>query len=330
MKPTVLVTGGAGYIGSHVCRALAHAGFTPVVYDSLIYGKPERVQWGPLVQGDIRDRAALDAAFQTHKPVAVMHFAALISVGESVTQPLETYDVNFLGSFNLCQAMRASGVDTIVFSSTAAVYGTPKVVPIVEDAPKMPINPYGASKWAVEGLLDDLTSGIGWKTAALRYFNAAGALPDDGLGYIREKPLHLIPIALQAILGVRPPLDIYGSDYPTPDGTAVRDYIHVVDLAEAHVLALQALLQGTSRLRLNLGTSRGYSVREIVDACGRITGTAVPTREAPRRAGDPDSLIADATAAQRILGWSPSHSDISRIIADDWIWHQRHFQGRRA
>ena len=323
MTKTVLVTGGAGFIGAHACWALAQAGFTPVVFDNLSAGRKERVQWGPLVVGDIRDAAAVEAAVAAHKPIAVMHFAAQISVPGSVKDPFTTYTTNTLGSLNVLNAMRKHGVSTLVFSSTAAVYGIPEEVPITEDATLKPINPYGHSKLMVEQMLLDLAKADpSFKFAALRYFNAAGASPELGLGYQRPDPFHLVPMVLLATLGKVPPLTLFGTDYPTPDGTAVRDYVHVADLAEAHVLALQSLLAGGDCLRLNLGTSRGLSVKELMTAAALVTGRPVPHTTGPRRAGDPPVLVADASRAQQVLGWVPSRSGVDDILRSDWAWHQ--------
>lgn len=321
----VLVTGGAGYIGAHACKALAENGFLPIAYDNLSAGHATRVQFGPLETGDIRDASRLNAVIAAYKPVAIMHFAALISVPDSVQNPQETWDVNTVGSHVLFSAAKTHGIKHIVFSSTAAVYGTPTTVPIAETAPKAPINPYGQSKLAMETMLADFAAAYGITYAALRYFNAAGATPEAGLGYDRAAPFHLIPLALLATLGKRPPLQLFGSDYPTPDGTAVRDYIHVADLSDAHVKALQHLLAGKPSLTLNLGTSHGYSVKEVVETCARVTGHPVPHAMAPRRAGDPAELVADATAAHALLGWNPTRSSLENIIATDWAWHhQRH------
>lgn len=323
-QPTILVTGGAGYIGSHTCRALAAAGFLPVVFDNLSEGHKNRVQWGPLLEADITNPAQLHAAFQQHQPQAVMHFAAQISVPYSVSHPLETFTTNTVGSLNVLQAMQQHGVRTIVFSSTAAVYGTPESSPIPEDAPKNPINPYGHSKRMVETMLETFATAYQFRSAALRYFNAAGATPQSNLGYQRQNPFHLIPLALQATLGQRPPLQMFGTDYPTPDGTAVRDYIHVIDLATAHVLALQHLLQAppATTLALNLGTSQGHSVQQVLNTCQAVTGIPVPHTTAPRRAGDPAQLVANANKAQQLLNWHPQHSTLENIIRTDWLWHQ--------
>jgi UDP-arabinose 4-epimerase len=319
----VLVTGGAGYIGSHTCYALHQAGFTPVVLDDLSAGHQSRVQWGPLAVGDVRDAATVARVLATHQPMAVLHFAGQISVPESVGNPLHAYTTNTLGTLNLLNAMAQHGVQTLVFSSTAAVYGIPSTVPIPESAPVQPINPYGQSKLMVERVLADYAAANpAFRFAALRYFNAAGAAPEVGLGYQRPTPFHLIPMVLRATLGLSDPLKVFGTDYPTPDGTAVRDYIHVLDLAEAHVKALQHLLAGKASLTLNLGTSRGYSVQAVLQIAEQTTGRPVPHSIAPRRAGDPPSLVADAARAQTLLNWQPKRSELAQIISTDWAWHQ--------
>lgn len=317
----ILVTGGAGYIGSHACKALNDAGFLPVVYDNLLAGRRERVKWGPLEEGDIRDATRMKEVFEKYRPKAVMHFAGLISVPDSVKNPEETFSVNTYGSQVLLETMLACGVKTIVFSSTAAVYGTPENIPIREDAAKKPINPYGESKLKTENLLAQYAAEEGFAYAVLRYFNAAGATPEEGLGYNRPNPFHLIPVAMLATLGRIPPMQLNGSDYPTPDGTAIRDYIHVADLIEAHILALQYLLEGKGNLTLNLGTSKGYSVQEVLDTSRKVTGKEVPHSRAARRPGDPAALVADATEAAKVLNWRPTRSSLENIIQSDWIWH---------
>ncbi len=320
---TVLVTGGAGYIGSHTCLALHQAGFTPVVLDDLSAGVPARVQWGVLEVGDVRDASTVQQVMAQYQPAAVLHFAGQISVPESVTNPLYAYTTNTLGTLNVLNAMSAQGVHTLVFSSTAAVYGTPQTVPIPETAPLQPINPYGQSKLMVERILADCAhANPAFRFAALRYFNAAGATPEVGLGYSRPNPFHLIPMVLRATLGLSDPLKVFGTDYPTADGTAVRDYIHVQDLAEAHVKALQHLLAGNANLTLNLGTSSGYSVAEVLKTAEAITSRAVPHQLAPRRLGDPAALVADASLAFQVLGWQPTRSGLANILATDWAWHQ--------
>lgn len=324
--PRIVVTGGAGYIGSHVCHALAQAGFLPIVLDDLSAGHAARVQWGPMVQADVTNAAAMHEALAAHQPVGVVHLAGKISVPESVVAPLPTYAANVLGTLTLLKAMQAHGLKALVFSSTAAVYGTPTAVPIGENAPLLPINPYGHSKRMAEQLLADAAPALGLSSIALRYFNAAGATPEAGLGYDRAKPFHLLPMALLATLGRMPPLQVFGTDYATPDGTAVRDYVHVADLAEAHVLALQQVLnvQGPATHRaMNLGTGHGASVRQMLDVCAAVTGQPVPHALAARRAGDPAELVADPTAAKRVLGWAPKQSDLPRLVASEWAWQRQ-------
>lgn len=325
-KQNILVTGGAGYIGSHACQALAAAGYQPIVYDNLSTGSAEAVQFGPLVQGDIRDGAALKACFEKYQPVAVMHFAALIAVGESVTSPADYYHVNTFGAWQLLNAMREAQPGKapvpLVFSSTAAVYGIPEASPIPENAKLAPINPYGQSKLMVEKMLADYGHAYGLRSVALRYFNAAGSSLDNSIGLQNRNPTHLIPVALEAIIGSRPELQIYGSDYPTPDGTAIRDYIHVVDLANAHVAALQYLLAGGEGTILNLGTGQGNSVQEVLHAVAEVTAQPVPASKHPRRAGDPPALVADSSRAQKLLNWKPRHSDLPTIVRTAWTWRQ--------
>jgi UDP-arabinose 4-epimerase len=320
-RPTILVTGGAGYIGSHACKALAQAGFTPVVYDNLVYGHPEAVKWGPLIKGDILDRAALDAAFAEHRPAAVMHFAAYAYVGESVTDPAKYYTNNVGGSLSLLEAMRAAGCKAMVFSSTCATYGEPKSMPIREDHVQLPVNPYGRTKLLIEQAMGDYGRAYGLRSAALRYFNACGADPDGEVGERHDPETHLIPRALMAAAGQIPALDLFGEDYDTSDGTCVRDYVHVTDLARAHVLAIGRLLDGGESLRLNLGTGRGTSVREIIRAVERVSGRAVPVKVSPRRAGDPPMLYADPAEAERVLGFRTRFNDIHEIMDTAWRFH---------
>ena len=325
--PVVLVTGGAGYIGSHACEALAREGFRPVVYDNLERGHRELVKFGPLEEGDIRDRARVLEALERWRPAAVMHFAALIFVGESVQDPAAYYDNNVRGAQTLLDAMRTAGVDRFVFSSTAAVYGEPPEQPMTEATPKAPINPYGRTKLMIEQLLGDYATAYGLRAVALRYFNACGAHPTAGIGELHEPELHLIPRAIMAIQGKIPQLDIMGTDYPTPDGTAVRDYIHVCDLADAHVAALRHLDRAEGFAAMNLGTGRGQSVKEIVEAVRRATGREVPARFAPRRPGDPPVLVADPSLAERTLGWKAKWTDIEAVIASAWAFHQGAHRG---
>ncbi len=328
MTISVLVTGGAGYIGSHACKALAQAGFRPVTYDNLLHGHAEVVKWGPLVEGDIGDGRRLTETFREYGIAAVMHFAALINVGESMSHPERYFQNNTANSFTLLEAMRAAEVKHIVFSSTCATYGTPQRVPIDEDHPQSPVNAYGESKLMVEKALAWQARCHGLHYAALRYFNAAGADPEGETGENHDPETHLIPLVLQAALGLRPEIDIYGTDYPTADGTCIRDYIHVQDLAAAHVRAIEHLLTDGGALALNLGTGSGHSVREVIVAAERVTGRSVPYREMPRRDGDPASLVADPAKAQRILGWQPAVSDIDTIVETAWSWTQR-LLGRR-
>jgi UDP-arabinose 4-epimerase len=323
MTQTVLVTGGAGYVGSHACKALARHGFMPVVYDNLSYGHADSVRWGPLERGDILDRARLDEVIGVHRPAAIMHFAAFIAVGESVADPGKYYRNNVAGALNLIEAARDHGIGAFVFSSTAAVYGIPDLVPIPESVPKRPINPYGHSKWMVETMLRDFGAAHGLKSTSLRYFNAAGADPDGETGERHEPETHLIPLALDAVAGNGRPLTVFGEDYPTADGTCIRDYIHVADLAEAHVAALRALLGGADSNAYNLGTGNGFTVRQVIEAVEQATGRMVPHGIGPRRAGDPAALVADPSAANRDLDWRPAMSDLDSIVATAWAWHQK-------
>jgi UDP-arabinose 4-epimerase len=319
----VLVTGGAGYVGSHFCKAVAREGFKPIVLDNLVFGHESAVRWGPLEQGDISNRVRLDELFEQYQPAAVMHFAAYAYVGESVTDPGKYYRNNVAGTLTLLEAMRDHGVGKLVFSSTCAIYGTPERMPIPESAPQRPINPYGTSKLMVEMMLRDFDAAHNVRSMVLRYFNAAGADPDGEIGELHDPETHLIPLALDAAVGRGPPLTIFGDDYDTPDGTCIRDYVHVSDLADAHVLALQALERGGKSAAYNLGTGRGVSVREVVEAVERVTGLAVPHSIGPRRPGDPASLISQALRAASELGWQPQLSDLDTIVATAWAWHRK-------
>jgi UDP-arabinose 4-epimerase len=319
----ILVTGGAGYIGSHACKALAGAGHEPIVFDDLSSGHAHAVRWGPLVVGDIRDAAALDAAFRAHRPQLVMHFAALAYVGESVRDPARYYETNVAGALCLLQAMRRSGTDAIVFSSTCATYGEPERLPIDETAPQRPINPYGFTKLAVERMLQDFGRAYGLRWAALRYFNAAGADPDGELGEEHDPETHAIPLAIQSALGLRPPFEVYGDDYPTPDGSAVRDYVHVSDLAQAHLLAADYLQAGGESRAFNLATGAGVSVFEIARAVAAATGRETPLVRAPRRPGDPAALYADGALARQLLGWTPRYTKIDDTVATAVQWFKR-------
>ena len=323
MKGAILVTGGAGYIGSHACKALAAAGYIPVTYDNLSIGNRRAVRWGPLEIGDIRDGARLAEVLRAHRPVGVMHFAALALVGESMTEPGLYYRLNVGGAQSVMDAARATGIEAFVFSSTCAIYGTPEVLPITEATPKVPINPYGASKLMAERILVDYAAAYGFRSAALRYFNAAGADPETETGEARAVETHLIPLAIDAALGRRPPLKVLGSDYPTPDGTAIRDYIHVSDLATAHVRALERLLDGAPSFACNLGTGTGRSIRQVLETIGRIGGRVVPHETAPRRPGDPPELVADTVLSRQLLGTGLTpNSDLDTIVATALDWHR--------
>lgn len=318
---TVLVTGGAGYVGSHACLTLAAAGFLPVAFDDLSNGHREHVQWGPLEVGDIRDRARLDAVFAQHAPVAVLHFAARIEVGESVRDPGAFFDTNVAGAINLIEAARRAGVAAMVFSSTCATFGEPARLPMDETHPQAPLNPYGRSKLMVEQALADYDRYVGFRSVVLRYFNAAGADPEGRIGEWHDPETHAIPLAIQAALGQRSHFTIFGDDYDTRDGTAVRDYVHVLDLAEAHVAALNRLLKGGASTSYNLGTGRGTTVKELVAGVERVGGGPLPIQIAPRRLGDAPILVSDNAKALTELGWSPSR-DLDAILASAWRWHR--------
>lgn len=319
----ILVAGGAGYIGAHACKALGKAGFEPVTVDNLSAGHAEAVRWGKLVEFDLSDHAALPDLIRAEGVGAVMHFAASLNVGESVEMPAKYYANNVVNTLALLNAMRETGLETIVFSSSAATYGTPERVPMPEDHPQRPINPYGETKLAVERALKWYGEAYGLRWSALRYFNAAGADPDGEIGEAHDPEFHLIPLVLEAGLGKRPPVKVFGTDYPTPDGTAIRDYVHVTDLADAHVLALKHLLDGGDSIAANLGTGTGYSVRQVLDAAGAALGAPVPFENAPRRAGDPPELVADPSLAMERFGWSPTLSDLPSILETAVGWHRR-------
>ncbi|MFQ5442579.1 MAG: UDP-glucose 4-epimerase GalE, partial [Thermodesulfobacteriota bacterium] len=296
-----------------------------VVFDNLSRGHTDLVRWGVLEEGDLTDKKAVEGVFEKYGPSAVMHFAAYAYVGESVTDPAKYYRNNVLGSFNLAETARSFNVKNFILSSTCAVYGVPGKVPITEDQPLRPINPYGNTKLVIEKLLEDFSSAYGIKSVRLRYFNAAGADPEGEAGEDHRLETHLIPLVLDAAAGRRPDVTINGTDYDTPDGTCVRDYIHVTDLAEAHLLALEYLLQGGETCALNLGNSEGHSVREVIEAAQRVTGRGFAVKEGPRRAGDPASLIASYERAEKILGWKPSLSDMETILTHAWAWHRKRF-----
>jgi UDP-arabinose 4-epimerase len=321
---TVLVTGGAGFIGSHTCKALAAHGFLPVAFDDLSRGYADFVRWGPLVKGDILDSGALNKVFGRYQPSAVIHFAALAYVGESMTHPLAYYRINVAGLVNVLESMLRYRTRTIVFSSSCATYGIPDGLPIVENAPQRPINPYGRSKLAGEQILADAHNAHGLRIAMLRYFNAAGADPEGELVERHNPETHLIPLAIDAATGHGPPLQIFGTDYATADGTCERDFVHVSDLAAAHVAALRHLNEGNSSLILNLGTGRANSIRSVISAVERVTGRTVPIIHAARRPGDPPVLVADACRAHDIIGFKPQLSDLDTVVATAWRARVRH------
>jgi UDP-arabinose 4-epimerase len=321
-KGAILIAGGAGYIGSHCSKAVAGAGFLPVCYDNLTTGHRGFVQWGPLVVGDIADSTKVAAVIRKYDVRAVMHFAASSAVGESVADPQAYYLNNVTGTLGLLQGMRAADCDRLVFSSTGAVYGNAGREPIPEDAAGPVVNPYGRSKYIIEQILADYRAAYGFASIALRYFNACGADASATIGEQRDPETHLIPRALMRLQG-HADFAIFGTDYDTPDGTAVRDYIHVDDLAIAHIAALDRLLQGDKGGVYNLGTGTGYSVREILDAIHRETGEAVPVVTRERRPGDPAILVADPTHAERELGFKAQHSDLPTIIRSAWAWHRK-------
>ena len=323
----VLITGGAGYIGSHAVRRFLAAGHGVVVLDNLDRGHRAAVPSAvPFEQIELARTDAVVDILRRHRIDAVCHFAALTYVGESVQQPLRYYENNVCGSLSLLKAMRTAGIGRLVFSSTAATYGEPAQMPIDETTPQEPINPYGFTKLAIEHALADYSHAYGLQYAALRYFNASGASDENPIGEDHEPETHLIPLVLQVALGQREKIRIFGEDYPTRDGTCIRDYIHVDDLAAAHVAALEKLRPG-SQLKLNLGTGQGASVKEVIDASRRVTGHEIPAEIVPRRAGDPPQLVADASLANKILGWQPKYTDIEAIVASAWKWHREHPHG---
>lgn len=320
---SILVCGGAGYIGSHINKLLAQKGYDTIVYDNLIYGHREAVKWGKFVKADLCDRAALDCVFSENKIDAVFHFAAFAYVGESVTEPAKYYFNNVCNTLNLLEAMRAHGCNKIIFSSTCATYGIPEKLPITEDMPQDPINPYGATKLMVERIFKDYSTAYGLKYVALRYFNAAGADPDCEIGENHDPETHIIPLVLDAAYGKRPDIKVFGSDYPTRDGTCIRDYIHVTDLADAHLLALDYLNKGGESGFFNLGNENGTSVLEVIDSVKRVTGKDFKVMLAPRRPGDPPTLVGSSKRAQEILGWKPKFADIDTITKHAAEWYKK-------
>ncbi|HHV77641.1 MAG TPA: UDP-glucose 4-epimerase GalE [Syntrophothermus lipocalidus] len=319
----ILVTGGAGYIGSHVVKALGQAGYDVVVYDNLSTGHEWAVLYGKLIRGDVRDQEALDKVFKQHSIDAVMHFAAHIVVPESVRQPLKYYLNNVTGSLSLLEAMKRNGLRKFIFSSSAAVYGIPDKIPITEENRLDPINPYGQTKAVVEKVLADMAYAQDLDYVALRYFNVAGADPQARIGEGKEDATHIITMCVRTAAGLRPCLEIFGTDYPTPDGTCIRDYIHVDDLAHAHLLALEHLLAGGKSRVYNCGYSRGYSVLQVVEAAKKVTGVDFPVKYSGRREGDPPALVADATKLQAELGFTPRYDNLDHIIETAWRWEQK-------
>ena len=319
----ILVTGGAGYIGSHMVKLLVERGHAVCTLDDLSGGHRNAVLGGDFVQGSIGDGRLLDRLFQERRFDAVMHFASFIQVGESVRDPAKYYANNVANTITLLNAMARARIGAFVFSSSAAIFGDPEACPVAEDHPVKPLNPYGLSKWAVERMLGDYDHAYGMKSACLRYFNAAGAHPDGLLGERHEPESHLIPLVLQAASGRRPSIDVYGHDYPTPDGTCVRDYIHVVDLCDAHLLALDLLLSDRKSGAFNLGNGDGYSVQQVLDVAGRVTGKRIKANHASRRPGDAARLVADSALARKQLGWQPRYAGLAQIISHAWAWEQK-------
>lgn len=319
----ILVTGGAGFIGSHICKQLSRAGYVPVVYDHLKRGHAKFVKWGPLETGDLADGNALIQVMRKYRPKGVVHLAAYAYVSESVEEPIAYYRNNVVGTINLLHAMDVAGVDNMVYSSTCAVYGIPASVPVREDHPHSPVSPYGRTKSIAEAILRDVSDHRGIRSLSLRYFNAAGADPDGELGELHDPETHLIPLVLETAAGLRPHVDIYGGDYATKDGTCVRDFVHVTDLADAHLLALQTLGQGHPTSSYNLGSGNGFSVLDIIAAARQVTGRPIPYIIKPRRKGDPDLLVSDSSRAVRDLGWSPRFPSIHQMLEHAWNWRRK-------
>ena len=318
----ILVTGGAGYIGSHINKLLAYEGYETVVFDNLIYGHREAVKWGTLVVGDLKNVDEIEAVFRRYSIEAVFHFAAYAYVGESVAEPEKYYYNNIGCTLNLLKVMRKYGCDKIIFSSSCATYGEPAQMPITEDMPQDPINPYGFTKYAVERIFKDYERAYGLKYVVLRYFNAAGADPEGEIGEAHDPETHIIPLILDAASGQRPNVKVFGTDYPTRDGSCIRDYIHVSDLATAHLLALRHLEAGKESQFLNLGNTKGTSVLELIEAAKRVTGKDIPVVLADRRPGDPAILVGSSEKAKRVLGWEPVYGDIDTIVRHAWMWHE--------
>lgn len=323
----ILVIGGAGYIGSHMCKYLANNGYNPIVLDNLVYGHRQAVKWGPFIEGSINDSSLINSVFSEYQIVAVMHFAAFCYVGESVTDPAKYYRNNVANTLNLLEVMVEKNINNFIFSSSCATYGEPVETPITEQHPQNPINPYGRTKLMVEQILDDFKDAYGLESVCLRYFNAAGADPDGELGEDHKPETHLIPLVLQTTLGQRESIDIFGDDYPTRDGTCIRDYIHINDLAQAHFLALQRLLNGQSGGKFNLGNGNGYSVQEVIEVARDITGKSIPSNIIEKRRGDPAVLVGSSERATNDLGWNPHFPDLHTIIKTAWKWHSSHPNG---
>jgi len=323
----ILVTGGAGYIGSTMCKHLQKIGYQPIILDNLTTGHRQAVQWGPLFEGSLEDTDLLNQIFTKYRPAAVMHFAASCYVNESVRSPGKYYRNNVAGTINLLDAMRQHHIPNFIFSSSCATYGEPEETPMTENHPQCPINPYGRSKLMVEQILKDMSTANDFKYISLRYFNAAGADPDGDIGEDHHPETHLIPLVLQTALGQRDTIHIFGDDYPTRDGTCVRDYIHVNDLAQAHLLAMKRLLDGCSSAIYNLGNGGGYSVKEVIETARTVTGKPIPAQMAKRRAGDPGELVSASNRAFQELGWKPEFTQLSDILSTAWEWHQRHPDG---
>lgn len=318
----ILICGGAGYIGSHTNKLLSQQGYETVIFDNLVYGHKEAVKWGTFIQGDLKNQEEIEAVFQRYPIDAVLHFAAYACVGESVREPEKYYYNNVVNTLNLLHVMKKYHCDKIIFSSTCATYGEPEKVPITEEMPQKPINPYGETKLTVERIFRDYEKAYGLKYVVLRYFNAAGADPDGEIGESHDPETHIIPLVLDAASGKRPDIKVFGTDYPTPDGSCVRDYIHVTDLAQAHLLALQYLERGGESDCFNLGNERGTSVQEIISAVERVTGRDFKAAHSPRRPGDPAVLVGSSEKAKCVLGWKPQYADIDIIVRHAWRWHQ--------
>ena len=323
----ILIVGGAGYIGSHMCKYLSQNGYTPIVLDNLVCGHQESVKWGPFIEGSMDDKALINHIFKEYEITAVMHFAAFCYVDESVENPGKYYRNNVAATLSLLEAMIENDILNFIFSSTCATYGEPVEIPIKENHPQSPINPYGRSKLMVEQVMDDFGNAYGLKSASLRYFNAAGADPDGELGEDHSPETHLIPLVLQTALNQRKAIEIFGDDYPTSDGTCIRDYIHINDLAQTHLLALERLLNGLPGGQYNLGNSDGYSVKQVIDVARQVTKKQIPPKIVKRRPGDPAVLIGSSEKSIKELGWKPQFTDLSTIIETAWKWHKNHPHG---